>query len=325
MALQVLLLEWQRRVVVAFTEVSCKHFIEHSSYCGVLCAVWMHISDQCNLWRPASPRTHNCDICQIVLKQAQVTPVNPPNSFAVQLVYEFSWQQTSGPQRAANGAQGSTDAEEPSTALSAASMADKHLPAQTGHALQSDPQSKAHPPPDSLLLSPPQMAEFYPIAALPRNEYRAVSALQSGQVIAIPTDTLYGLAAGANSSAGIQQIYSIKHRQAIAPLAICIADIADLSRYCAAEHLSEQLLQQLLPGPVTLILRRKQDAPLSTELNPGLDTIGESITTTFSTSSCRCNTMCITVFRQCPALALPCGRYHTRMLKPVSPANCVVT
>lgn len=123
------------------------------------------------------------------------------------------------------------------------------------------------------------MASFYPIAALPNNTERAVSALQRGQVIAVPTDTLYGLAADANSTTGIEKIYSIKHRQAFAPLAICIADMADLSKYCCSEHLPEQLLQQLLPGPVTLILDRKAAAPLCAELNPGLQTIGESFST----------------------------------------------
>ena len=120
------------------------------------------------------------------------------------------------------------------------------------------------------------MAAFYPVAALPNNINRAVSALQGGQVVAGPTDTLYGLAADANSSTGIQRIYSIKHRQAYAPLAICVADVVDLSRYCCTEHLPEQLLHQLLPGPVTLILTRKAGAPLCAELNPGLQTIGES-------------------------------------------------
>ncbi len=129
-------------------------------------------------------------------------------------------------------------------------------------------------PSASEALTPAQTT--YPIAALPHNSHRAVSALSAGRVIAVPTDTLYGLAADANSSAGIQHIYSIKHRQAYAPLAICIADVSDLHRYCHAEHLLEQLLQQLLPGSVTLILQRRQEAPLCAELNPGLDTIGES-------------------------------------------------
>jgi len=138
----------------------------------------------------------------------------------------------------------------------------------------SNADTSALSPSASEALTPTQTT--YPIAALPHNSRRAVSALSEGKVIAVPTDTLYGLAADANSSTGIQRIYSIKHRQAYAPLAICIADVSDLHRYCHAEHLPEQLLQQLLPGPVTLILQRRQEAPLCAELNPGLETIGES-------------------------------------------------
>ena len=137
----------------------------------------------------------------------------------------------------------------------------------------------------------------YPIAALPHNSHRAVSALSEGRVISVPTDTLYGLAADANSSSGIQRIYSIKHRQAYAPLAICIADVSDLHRYCHAEHLPEQLLQQLLPGPVTLILQRRQEAPLCTQLNPGLATIGES-------SWSPVQTTCYTLMSAAPLLCL---------------------
>lgn len=109
---------------------------------------------------------------------------------------------------------------------------------------------------------------------MPHNTAKAVSALQRGKVVALPTDTLYGLAADANSSAGIQQIYSIKQRQAQAPLAICLGEIADLQQYCITEHLSQQLLEQLLPGKVTLILQRRAGAPLCAELNPGLQSIG---------------------------------------------------
>ncbi|DBA96565.1 TPA: hypothetical protein ACH3X1_015434 [Trebouxia sp. C0004] len=139
----------------------------------------------------------------------------------------------------------------------------------------SNADTSAPSPSASEALTPTQTT--YPIAALPHSSHRAVSALSEGMVIAVPTDTLYGLAADANSSTGIQRIYSIKHRQAYAPLAICVADVSDLHRYCHAEHLPEQLLQQLLPGPVTLILQRRQEAPLCAELNPGLETIGVRI------------------------------------------------
>ena len=119
----------------------------------------------------------------------------------LQVVYDFSWRQPS------------TGSDQPRSSDTAASSAVAAAPAQSA--------SDAMTPSGSA----------YPIAALPHNVQQAISALSDGQVIAVPTDTLYGLAADANSSAGIQRIYSIKNRQAHAPLAICIADVDNLHRY----------------------------------------------------------------------------------------------
>ena len=160
----------------------------------------------------------------------------------VQVVYDFTWRDQTQ----------SLSPQQPAQLVGAASEAFQALP-------DSDRQG---------------MCNRYPVAALPHNIPRAVSALQQGQAVALPTDTLYGLAADANSSVGIQHIYSIKRRQAQTPLAICIAEIADLQRYCMTDHLSQQLLEQLLPGKVTLILQRRAGAPLCPELNPGLPSIG---------------------------------------------------
>ena len=72
----------------------------------------------------------------------------------------------------------------------------------------------------------------------------------------------------------MSRIYAIKGRQAHLPLAICVADVADVARYGNASHVPEGLLAQLLPGAVTVILSRRTDAPLCASLNPGLPSIG---------------------------------------------------
>ena len=197
----------------------------------------------------------------------------------LQVVYEFSWQDPATQQKPASHSPSEQQDAPPHPAQQ--TTLQSHTPPLTGEEgpeviRAGSAMPVAHLLPDSQAqwLPPLQMAEFYPIAALLNNAGRAVSALQRGQVIAVPTDTLYGLAADASSTTGVQRIYSIKHRQAYAPLAVCVADVADVHRYCCTEHLPEQLLQQLLPGPVTLILKRRVDAPLSAELNPGLETIG---------------------------------------------------
>lgn len=102
----------------------------------------------------------------------------------------------------------------------------------------------------------------------------AVEALKSGKVIAVPTDTLYGFACDACSAEAVNRIYEIKGRTHTSPLAICVGDVSDIERFAVTNHLPHGLLDSLLPGPVTVILRRGESSILDKSLNPGLDSIG---------------------------------------------------
>ena len=102
----------------------------------------------------------------------------------------------------------------------------------------------------------------------------AVEALESSEVIAVPTDTLYGLACDACSADAIQRIYEIKARKLSSPLAVCVADVEDVSSYSETSHLPSGLLGELLPGAVTLLLPRGESTLLSPSLNPGVASIG---------------------------------------------------
>ncbi|CAI7887918.1 unnamed protein product [Closterium sp. NIES-53] len=82
--------------------------------------------------------------------------------------------------------------------------------------------------------------------------------LEAWQVIAVLTDTVYGFAADARSAEGIARIYEIKGRDFNKPLAIAVADIADVAVYAETEHLPPGLLPALLPGPVTLVLPHRK-------------------------------------------------------------------
>jgi tRNA threonylcarbamoyl adenosine modification protein (Sua5/YciO/YrdC/YwlC family) len=91
----------------------------------------------------------------------------------------------------------------------------------------------------------------------------AVAALKRGDVIGLPTDTLYGLAAAADSAAAVQQLRAIKQRSSSAPFAVAVADVEDIQRYCVTEQLPAGLLRALLPGPVTVLLPLRPDAALA--------------------------------------------------------------
>lgn len=102
----------------------------------------------------------------------------------------------------------------------------------------------------------------------------AVEALKSGRVIAVPTDTLYGFACDACSKEAVNRIYEIKGREHTKPLAICVGDTTDIKRFAVTDHLPPGLLDSLLPGPVTVVLKRGESSILEKTLNPEVDSIG---------------------------------------------------
>ncbi len=90
----------------------------------------------------------------------------------------------------------------------------------------------------------------------------AVKTLNSGGVVAIPTETVYGLAASLQSPAGIAEVYRLKGRPADHPVIIHIADWQDL--YRLAENIPNYvplLTQHFWPGPLTLILKKSDAVP----------------------------------------------------------------
>jgi 2',5'-phosphodiesterase len=102
----------------------------------------------------------------------------------------------------------------------------------------------------------------------------AVLSLRRGELVALPTDTLYGLAADACSASGVRRAYRAKGRPSGIPLAVAVGGVEDVGRVGDVTSLPPGLVPALLPGPVTLVLRRLPTAPLCADLNPGVATIG---------------------------------------------------
>lgn len=101
-----------------------------------------------------------------------------------------------------------------------------------------------------------------------------VKALKEGHVVAVPTDTIYGLACLAQNSEAIRKTYDIKGRNGQKPLAICVGEIQDIYKYCKVT-VKETLLENLLPGPVTLVFERSE--ALNKDLNPFTSLVGVRI------------------------------------------------
>lgn len=84
---------------------------------------------------------------------------------------------------------------------------------------------------------------------------KAIELLQRGEVVAIPTETVYGLAADARNELAIAKIYATKQRPANNPLIVHIASAAQVTEWASEfPPLAQQLAQAFWPGPLTLVL-----------------------------------------------------------------------
>jgi L-threonylcarbamoyladenylate synthase len=88
---------------------------------------------------------------------------------------------------------------------------------------------------------------------------QAITMLKRGEVVAIPTETVYGLAANASSEDALRQIYAIKQRPSDNPLIIHIADASQVLDFAAEfPPLAQKLAIAFWPGPLTLVLPAKE-------------------------------------------------------------------
>lgn len=100
----------------------------------------------------------------------------------------------------------------------------------------------------------------------------AVKCLQNGEIVALPTDTIYGLAVDASNSSALASLYKVKGRNSEKPFAICVKNVSEVKKWGETGDLPKGLLTDLLPGPVTVLLNRK--LILNPDLNPGVTKVG---------------------------------------------------
>jgi L-threonylcarbamoyladenylate synthase len=87
--------------------------------------------------------------------------------------------------------------------------------------------------------------------------HKAVSKLKAGEVIALPTETVYGLAVDATNLAAISKLYTLKQRSFNKPLVIAVAHAQDVVPWVSAVSSDARLLMDAFwPGPLTIILPR---------------------------------------------------------------------
>lgn len=101
----------------------------------------------------------------------------------------------------------------------------------------------------------------------------AVALLADGGIAALPTETVYGLAADAENDTAVARIFAAKGRPAFNPLIVHVADQAMAERYARFPPLAERLTQHFWPGALTLVLPLAPDSPAAALVTAGLATI----------------------------------------------------
>ncbi|MCY3649842.1 MAG: threonylcarbamoyl-AMP synthase [Acidimicrobiaceae bacterium] len=89
----------------------------------------------------------------------------------------------------------------------------------------------------------------------------ALAALRTGEPVGVPTDTVYGLAAGAGDADAIQRLFELKERPADRSIAVLVADVAAAETLVEFTPQARRLAERFWPGPLTIVAARTASAP----------------------------------------------------------------
>jgi L-threonylcarbamoyladenylate synthase len=101
----------------------------------------------------------------------------------------------------------------------------------------------------------------------------AAALIAAGACVAVPTETVYGLAADATDSAAVAGIYAAKGRPSFNPLIVHVRDLAAAERIATFDPAARDLAMRFWPGPLTLVLPLRADAGIASLVTAGLTTI----------------------------------------------------
>ncbi|MBI1621959.1 L-threonylcarbamoyladenylate synthase [Aquamicrobium zhengzhouense] len=101
----------------------------------------------------------------------------------------------------------------------------------------------------------------------------ALDILRSGEPVAIPTETVYGLAADATNGEAVARIFEVKGRPRFNPLIVHVADMEMAHRIAVFDEISLTLAQKFWPGPLTLVLPLREGHGVHGLVSAGLETV----------------------------------------------------
>jgi L-threonylcarbamoyladenylate synthase len=101
---------------------------------------------------------------------------------------------------------------------------------------------------------------------------RAAQALADGQLVILPTETVYGLACRADDERALRRLLEVKHRSPQQALALILPDVTALPQVAEVSAAAQQLAAAFMPGPLTLVMRKT--AAVSEQVTGGRETVG---------------------------------------------------
>jgi L-threonylcarbamoyladenylate synthase len=112
------------------------------------------------------------------------------------------------------------------------------------------------------------------VAATEEAVAKAARLLASGEIVAFPTETVYGLGANALDARAVARVFAAKGRPSAKPLAVLVPSLAKVEDFALVNAAAWKLADVFWPGPLTLVLPKRQDCPLAEPVSAGFDTIG---------------------------------------------------
>jgi len=111
------------------------------------------------------------------------------------------------------------------------------------------------------------------VPATPDAIRRAAQALARGEIVAFPTETVYGLGANALDARAVAKLFAAKERPRFNPLIVHVQGLAEAGEYALVNEVARKVAEAFWPGPLTLVLKRRSTGGIAELVSAGLDTI----------------------------------------------------
>ena len=111
------------------------------------------------------------------------------------------------------------------------------------------------------------------VAANKESIARAAEALARGEIVAFPTETVYGLGANALDASAVARVFAAKVRPRFNPLIVHVLGLEEAESYAVVNGTARKLIRAFWPGPLSLVLPRKKACAIADLVSAGLDTI----------------------------------------------------